>query len=455
MKISKLSPFLIVPIVVFIVFAKSIGVFFAQDDFVLINQFSGSSILVDIERTFGKPVVTHWRPIHNLYFLITGNLFDRDFQLYHLLTFLIHIFGAFLVYKISLLILKNRYARPKGRDSLIFAQNSLHPRSEDRGFFAQNKRGAIASSLFYAINPLHFVALTWISGNSTTIGFTFFVWSFYLYLQKKFSKSFVLFFVSVLASEAMIFTALIFLAWEIVNEKRIKNFVFMSLIGTLSLLITLLQFFVFKTSSVADYSIDISMKFFSTIKYYLIATLGFDGGLRTGKFSFLLDTWLVLLAMVVLIANVGKKEDRKLLLFFLFVSLVGLFPFVLIPNHLSPHYMSVSLFGLSMIVGFAFGRIKNYLVILLLGYLFVVNFFVVSHMYQVSWVTQRATLAKTYIEKIYAENKAPGDTQIFDDNSISSSLNAYYALGMGNAVTFWFADKNYAVCFTAFDNCYK
>ena len=33
----------------------------------------------------------------------------------------------------------NRFPRPKGRGSLIFAQNSLHPRHECRGFSAQNK----------------------------------------------------------------------------------------------------------------------------------------------------------------------------------------------------------------------------------------------------------------------------------------------------------------------------
>ncbi len=33
----------------------------------------------------------------------------------------------------------HRFPRPKGRGSLIFAQNSLHPRDESRGFFAQNK----------------------------------------------------------------------------------------------------------------------------------------------------------------------------------------------------------------------------------------------------------------------------------------------------------------------------
>ncbi|OGD86569.1 hypothetical protein A2870_02130 [Candidatus Curtissbacteria bacterium RIFCSPHIGHO2_01_FULL_41_11] len=35
--------------------------------------------------------------------------------------------------------LENRYPRSEDRGSLIFAQNSLHPRLESRGFFAQNK----------------------------------------------------------------------------------------------------------------------------------------------------------------------------------------------------------------------------------------------------------------------------------------------------------------------------
>jgi len=34
----------------------------------------------------------------------------------------------------------NRFPRPKGRGSLIFAQDPLHLRHECRSFFAQNKR---------------------------------------------------------------------------------------------------------------------------------------------------------------------------------------------------------------------------------------------------------------------------------------------------------------------------
>ena len=49
----------------------------------------------------------------------------------------------------------NRYPRPKGRGSLIFAQNLLHPRSKDRGFFAQNKEKSGFSFPTQRLNQPH------------------------------------------------------------------------------------------------------------------------------------------------------------------------------------------------------------------------------------------------------------------------------------------------------------
>ena len=47
-----------------------------------------------------------------------------------------------------------------------------------------------------------------------------------------------------------------------------------------------------------------------------------------------------------------------------------------------------------------------------------------------------------------------GDTTlIFDNNQISSSLDAYYALGGGDGINFWFRNKNYKFCFTEFESC--
>ena len=71
--------FLILLFFIFFVYQPAFLNFFAQDDFILINQFSQNNIWQDLKNVFGPPQVTHWRPIHNLYFFVAGNLFSENY----------------------------------------------------------------------------------------------------------------------------------------------------------------------------------------------------------------------------------------------------------------------------------------------------------------------------------------------------------------------------------------
>ena len=66
---------LFLAILVFALWYKALFNFFAQDDFILINHFSQNNVWQDLKNLFGPPTVTHWRPIHNLYFF--GSLMEE------------------------------------------------------------------------------------------------------------------------------------------------------------------------------------------------------------------------------------------------------------------------------------------------------------------------------------------------------------------------------------------
>src|SRR3990167_11117674 len=103
-------------------FYKSLDVFFVQDDFILINYFAENNLLADLKNVFAYPSVSHWRPFHNLYFLISGNLFGKFYPGYHALTLMIHIASAFMIFKVLRLLTKNANASLLG--TLVYA---LHP----------------------------------------------------------------------------------------------------------------------------------------------------------------------------------------------------------------------------------------------------------------------------------------------------------------------------------------
>src|SRR3972149_7667286 len=107
-----------------LVFYKALSVFFFQDDFILINHFSQNNLQQDIKNVFIYPSVSHWRPIHNLYFLISGNLFGRFYPGYHALAFMIHIASAFMIFKVLRLLTKNANASLLG--TLIYAVHPSH-----------------------------------------------------------------------------------------------------------------------------------------------------------------------------------------------------------------------------------------------------------------------------------------------------------------------------------------
>lgn len=413
--------FLLLAVIAAFIFYKSFFNFFAQDDFILINHFSQNGFVTNAGNVFGTPTVTHWRPIHNLYFLIGGSLFGKNYFGYHLLTLLIHITSAFLIYKTMIKITKNAAA-------------------------------AVSSAIFYVTSPVHLVSLYWISGGATLIGFTFFIASFYFYIRKRFFSALFLFVASCLASEAMVIAALILLAWEALF-KKIKMRTPAVVIGLVALLIAFAQLTLFKPDpTIGAYRIEFLPNIINSLKYYLLRLLGFIEGSGFNVLSGALALWFLIIGAFAAY-KLTRENDLKIFLFAAFVIFIGLFPFVLIPNHLSPHYMNISLWGVAILVGYVLGKMRRPIAGALLATVVAINFFALEEIGNTHWVIQRGKLAKSYLEKIQNDNVPSGTRLIFGDNSVSTSLDAYYALGTGQAINFWFKDKNYKTCFTFYENC--
>lgn len=117
--------------------------------------------------------------------------------------------------------------------------------------------------------------------------------------------------------------------------------------------------------------------------------------------------------------------------------------------------MSVSIFGFASIVGIVLTKVKTPLILAVISVFFLVAVINVNKIFNNSWVIKRANIAKKYIQSIASSNIAEGSTIVFDDNYMSTSYDAYIALGTGKAIDFWFKGKNYKYCFSAFENCQK
>lgn len=407
---------LAISIVTLVFWKDAFSNFFAQDDFIFIEHFSQNNLIVDLENTFGKPEVTHWRPLHNLYFLVSGNIFGKDYFFYHALTLAVQVLAAFFIFKVGEILTGNR-------------------------------RAAVLGALFYAAHPAHFVSMFWVAGGATAIGFLFLILSFWSLLTKRQLLSAIFFIIAILASEAMLVGIVIFAAW-ILSRKSPSDFKLLSVIVIVGIVYAVVKLLLTSPATYAIYKIDISTKVFDAFRYYILRILGFAevSGDKLVSIA-ILALWIVLISVCL------KLFWRNVRPFVLpaIVVFCGFFPFVLIPSHLSAHYMNISIWGLAMALAILAKKTKTVVLVFLV--LFTVSsIYSIDRLAQNHWVTKRSEIAKTYLENIERQNPASGTKLIFGDSSISDSKEAYIALGQGEAINFWF-DGKYRACFTFQESC--
>ncbi|MDP2632573.1 MAG: hypothetical protein Q8P25_02535 [Candidatus Curtissbacteria bacterium] len=417
-----LSFFLILLFVTILVYLPAFSNFFAQDDFIFIRHFSQNGILVDLKNTFGIPEVTHWRPFHNLYFFLTGNLFGKNYLGYHLTTLAVHVFSSFLIFKIFQKLFKNEFS-------------------------------AIFASIFYAVHPAHFVALFWVSGAAVNIGFFLILIGIYSLLLNKRSLASIFYLMALLASESMLVGPLVMTAIVIYQKKFSECRFFLLVIGFISILFLILKLsYLTPKSTFETYDLEISLNVINSFRYYLLRILGLVEGFGKHEISLL----LLILYGAVFFVFIRIKKTTKLFNQFslgIFITFLGLFPFALLPEHLSAHYMTVSIWGLSILFGLSLSKSKNYIIIpLTIAFLFI-SYSSVRLSMTKSWVIDRSNLSKRLLESIDSRSYPAGSTIYFFDDDMISSEEKYVALGGGSALSVWYSDKQYKTCFSFFENC--
>lgn len=398
---------------------RAFSVFFAQDDFVLISHFSGHGLFGNLINVFGQPTISHWRPFFNLFFTISGTFFGKNYQLYHLFLLIILVFQSLLVFTIGKKLLKNGST-------------------------------AFMSALIFLLHPAFFTSVYWISGGAVMIGFLFFLMGFLFLVKNRNFYAFLFLFLSFLGSESMAFGSLVFAAYLGLFSKSSKKYllIFTSLAIAFAFAVTRVLFLTTRQTFEA-YQFEISLQTFAALKFYLLRILGIKEGAALANASFTI-------LFVVLISTFGILSrfatQRKLLYFLLFVLVLGLFPFVLIPNHMSAHYMAISIWAFSTIIALGLNNLKKYQFVML-ATLFVVYIFNNLTVYENQWIISRSNLAKTYILDLQNKNLENGTNIVFGDNYLSTSQEAYIALGTGKAIDWWFKGRDYKTCFVQFELC--
>ncbi len=386
-------------IICFVFFYKSLSTFFVQDDFWLLNISKISSIQQFLNFFVPRADTVWYRPLSQQIFFFLGRLFFGLYPTpYHMVIFLSHIISGYILYLITLKI-------------------------------SNHKPISLFAAFFYTINQIHVVSLSWLAADSFILGPMFLALTIWCQINKKGKLSLIFFLLGLLSNEILVIYPVILFGIQLLILKQIKwKQIFV--VTTFTVLIFFLRFILFPSSQkTSQYALFFSWEIFATMKFYIYRLWGiplFMNSLNNIT-KFIVYISLVGFSVPVLINIVRLIQKKKIsnkIILFLIISIVGLLPFLLMPNHTAPYYMSFCLLGLAPLTSFLIfetikGKFSYLLGIIVITSYCLLQIIGIWSTYETHWVFQRAILAKKLIlEKQFIQ-------------PVGSE--AYFSLGAGNA----------------------
>ncbi|RJR30264.1 hypothetical protein C4564_00750 [Candidatus Microgenomates bacterium] len=361
-----------------ILFFPSLFYYFVQDDFYLL-LISQAKTLNEFFLFFIPLADTVWyRPLSSqVFFFVSQLIFGANPFPFHLIVLVTHLLTIWFLYK------------------LLVAFNIA-------------KISAKIGALFYGMHQIHTVSLSWLSAYSFILGPMFLVLFFYTVHKKKYFVSGLYFLLGLLTTEVFVVALpMLYLYERLLQQKTSKLiWVFCTLV---TILLFSLRFILFPTQQSTDlYAISLGNNLFASLKFYLFRMIGVPLG-----FTSLPEAQKSMVVMFILIIVImfflGSKRiwnqstQRPRLKFFLLWNLVGLFPFLILPNHQAPHYASFALLGLaglfSMVMSPNINHFRPKLTFaIIVVLLFVSNLLGVQRTYATHWIFSRARLAEKLVE---------------------------------------------------------
>ena len=357
-------------------FFPSLQTFLVQDDFWLLMISKVVSFRDAFILFLPRLDVVWYRPISSQMFFAVGQWwFGFNPLPYHVIVFLTHLLSAWFLYQ---LLIALKLSRGVGW----------------------------LSALIYATHQIHTVSLSWLSAYSFILGPLLVVLTILLFLRENYGWAFIIGVICVMTNEVGLLMPfyLLPIIYFYPSRKQIKNWQLVIPYILVSALIVFLRKVVFPTSIVTKlYQADISANTVSTVKFYALRLLGVP--LLYNDMPARLQIFILLLVGLltgVLAWNLVKtwNQEKRTLLLLVYFSGLGLLPFMILPNHLAPHYLSFSLAGFSVILATSMQRVLNihkWIYFVSIGIFLLLQLLGSQWTYSTHWLFTRAELAKKLI----------------------------------------------------------
>ncbi|HCM37647.1 MAG: putative membrane protein [Candidatus Gottesmanbacteria bacterium GW2011_GWB1_43_11] len=373
---------ILLEILISFIFGKSLTVFFVQDDFWLLSVSRGQTFLEVLNLFKPSSEAVWYRPLSSQVFFYLGQFFfGLNPGPYHVLVLLTHLITVYILYK----LVKQLW---------------------------QNETISLLAAFFYGTHQIHTVSLSWLAAYLFVLGPLFLVfWLKYLF-EKKYHLAFWIYVLGIFTTEVFVVIPLVITLYQIISDRKLRGGILFPY-WLVAFGIIWLRYIAFPTQQISSlYNFALTVELAGLARFYLLRLLGvplffealtwpaklISGGLVLGfGLSLVLGLWHL------------KKISASSRPQFYILSLLSfgtLLPFVLLPQHIAPHYLAFSLVGIAPLFAWCIWqgqqllpKIYQQIFIVVVVAVFLVNQIIGNQWtYQTHWLFSRAKLAKHLVE---------------------------------------------------------
>lgn len=317
-------------ILVALVYRNSFTSRFFQDDKLNLELAASQNFLAVI------PGANHFRPVSVQGFYLLGEtLFGYDPLGYHLLGFAVFAVTLFLIFQTAKLITGNQ------KQSLIV-------------------------TFLYGLNISLFANFFWVANSQFVLGGLFFFGSLLLFYSKKLVWLAVpVFLLGLLSNEQILSLIFVLPVISFLWKKPFSRYIFCA-IAILGVIWVGAKIFILGMPTTADYMVNLNpLTAMATLRWYVLRALNLPEGVK------LTADWLFTGAFAMFLLALFKiKLNWQRIFFGIFWFITTLGIFIFLPNHMSAHYLTVALFGSSLIISELLPKKNIFLAVALALYLF-------------------------------------------------------------------------------------
>ncbi len=351
--------------------------FFVQDDYWFISISSPKNIKELLILFFPFREVPWYRPLSSQIFFFVGRIFFglNPFP-FHLVVLFTHFMTVYFLYKFL---------------NLYLGQKQI----------------SIIACVLYGIHQLHTVSLSWLAAYPFVLGPVILLLTWYFFLVKRYGYTLLFFSIGLLTHEIFILLPLGLIIFDYFNTRKINSKSWIVLYFIMSTLIVIMRWVLIPTSQTGSvYNFSFSIKFWSALKFYVLRIFGVPMGIdqmsqpvKLLVILLLIGLWVIVSVSAFSFKNKQIEFDKLFLL--LLISFLFISPFLLLPEHLAPHYLSFAALGFIPVLAKCMQQVilifgKRTFVTVMCMY-FSLQFIGIGWTFRTHWIFKRAALAKQLI----------------------------------------------------------